>query len=284
MKRPLFCPVLFLLLASCCGFATEARSIDCFLADFDRDGDPWTIETLCLGDTCAVSFILEATADSPAGRTFTIIVNEGCCDVGWDGFYGTRVEVTMSPDLIDAWTATYSTCTCCSDWYIDGHFRDDAVFVPGQRYVIGSGTAVSLCDDTWWLCDPPHTFSAEYLVEHEAPCTGNTVEMTLLCSGSSVSDDPDLFTARLGPPAPNPVMDRLRYTVILPEESAVRVRVFDASGAAVATLVDGALPAGSHERWWRPASARGSRLASGIYFLRLDAPGVRASRPFVVAH
>jgi hypothetical protein len=29
--------------------------------------------------------------------------------------------------------------------------------------------------------------------------------------------------------------------------------------------------------------ARGSRLASGIYFLRLDTAGVRASRPFVIA-
>jgi hypothetical protein len=275
--------MLLLFAGSIITFAPEARATQCFYGDFDDDDDPWTIRTVCVGDACVLDFILEATGDSPAGRDFTIIVREGCCDAGPDGYYGTRVEMIMNSVYVDAWTTTYTTCTCCSDWYIDGHFRNDAVFVPGQRYRIGTGTAEPLCDDTWWQCEPPHTFQAEYLVGHQAPCDGNTIEMSVQCPTSDAHASDALPAAYLGMPSPNPVTGDMRFAVRLAEAGPASVRVYDAAGGLVAILLDRELSAGSHIHAWRPVDARGARLASGIYFLRLDAPFGRASRPFVIA-
>lgn len=262
---------------------TPSTATRCFYGDFDADGNPWTIQTSCEGTTCSVDFILEIGEISPAGRDFTIIVSEGCCQVLNDGFYGTQIEMEMASEYIDSWTATYTTCTCCSDWFIDGHFRSDAEFHPGERYVIGTGTARALCDDTWWLCVPSHTFRAEYLVDHESPCAENSIEMSLLCQVSDTPADEVGGVSHLGIPTPNPVTAELRFSVSLPEAGAALLRVYDASGAIVVTLLDENLPAGNQRRTWQPRDARGGRLASGIYFLRLDAGGVRASRLFVVA-
>lgn len=51
----------------------------------------------------------------------------------------------------------------------------------------------------------------------------------------------------------------------LPEHGFVRIRMYDAIGRVVQTLVDGELPAGSHRTRWE---SKGT--ASGIYFLRLE--------------
>ncbi len=282
MRWPLVSTVLLLVAVSILSVPVESRATQCFYGDFDTDDDPWTIRTSCADALCDLDFIVEAGEISPAGENFTIIVTEGCCDYLYEGDYGTLVEMNMNSAYIDSWSVSYTTCTCCSSWYIDGHFRSDAVFDPGQRYVIGSGTAQPLCNDTHWDCIPSHTFHAEFWVEHMGYCDGNSIAMELQCP---TSDAPDavMAAARLGMPSPNPVTDALRFTVNLPEAGPARVRVYDASGAIVATLVDEEFAAGTHPQAWRPVDARGSRLASGIYFLRLDASGVRASRPFVVA-
>jgi hypothetical protein len=282
MRRPLYSFVLFLTVGSILGFTGQSRAEGCFLGDFDEDGDPWTIRTTCTGGPCTLDFILEATAESPAGHDFTIVVREGCCQVNGDGFYGTRVEMLMNPAYVDWAEATYATCTCCTDWFIDGHFKADADFESGRRYVIGTGTAEPRCDDTWWLCTPPHTFEATYYVDHAAPCEGNSIAMTVQCPASDAPAQAAAPIACLGAPSPNPVIDELRFGVELTRAGPVRVLVHDATGALVATLVDRELPAGRHAQSWHPVNARGDRLANGIYFLRLEAPGVRAARPFVV--
>jgi hypothetical protein len=56
----------------------------------------------------------------------------------------------------------------------------------------------------------------------------------------------------------------IRY--VLPHRSSVRLSVFNALGQLIATLVNGEVEAGSHE-----VHFDGSRLASGMYFYRLQA-------------
>jgi flagellar hook assembly protein FlgD len=58
--------------------------------------------------------------------------------------------------------------------------------------------------------------------------------------------------------------------------------VYDASGARVATLVDARLPAGRHRARWNGADGRGARVASGVYFCRLEAAGEERTRKLVL--
>jgi flagellar hook assembly protein FlgD len=49
----------------------------------------------------------------------------------------------------------------------------------------------------------------------------------------------------------------------------VDARVFDVTGRAVRTLVDGQLERGYHLLEWNGADASGRRVANGVYFVRL---------------
>ena len=80
------------------------------------------------------------------------------------------------------------------------------------------------------------------------------------------------------PPTPNPTRAATAVRFRLPEAGRVALRVFDATGRAVATLADGDRPAGDHTVRFDPAG-----LAAGVYFLRLDAAGRTLTRPVVVA-
>ncbi len=72
---------------------------------------------------------------------------------------------------------------------------------------------------------------------------------------------------------PNPFNPATTIQLALPEAASVRMRVFDISGRVVATLVDRQLPAGFHNVVWQGRDDNGARVASGIYFYRVEAPG-----------
>ena len=51
----------------------------------------------------------------------------------------------------------------------------------------------------------------------------------------------------------------------------VSLRVYDASGRLVTTLIDGSRPAGSYTTEWNGKDQNGSTVASGVYFYKLTA-------------
>jgi hypothetical protein len=79
--------------------------------------------------------------------------------------------------------------------------------------------------------------------------------------------------AELGPTLsawPNPVVTSTRVRFSLPGRARATLRVFDAAGRAVATLVDGELAAGSHEVSF---AVPGAAQPGGVYFARLTVQG-----------
>ncbi|HUL45162.1 MAG TPA: T9SS type A sorting domain-containing protein [Bacteroidota bacterium] len=65
---------------------------------------------------------------------------------------------------------------------------------------------------------------------------------------------------------PNPFNPATTIRFSLDQSATVTLRVYDSRGEELATLMNGRLPAGSHEVVWD-----GSRCASGVYFVRLSA-------------
>jgi hypothetical protein len=63
---------------------------------------------------------------------------------------------------------------------------------------------------------------------------------------------------------PNPFNPSTTFRFELPIESSVRIDIYDMIGRRVATLVDGRLQAGSHERIWDASS-----FSSGVYISRM---------------
>ncbi|HWN82605.1 MAG TPA: FlgD immunoglobulin-like domain containing protein, partial [Candidatus Udaeobacter sp.] len=83
---------------------------------------------------------------------------------------------------------------------------------------------------------------------------------------------------------PNPFLLGDRETAItysLATAGRARLRLFDATGRVVATLVDADLPAGEHTAIWNGQTVRGESVPAGTYFYRLEAGSYSDTRQLV---
>jgi hypothetical protein len=77
---------------------------------------------------------------------------------------------------------------------------------------------------------------------------------------------------------PNPFNPTTNIRYALPVDSRITLEIFNVIGQRVRTLVNDNMAAGYHTMEWDGASDTGSRLASGVYFLRLSATGVNGAK------
>lgn len=70
---------------------------------------------------------------------------------------------------------------------------------------------------------------------------------------------------------PNPFNPSTKISYTLPQESAVKIVVFDLLGRTVATLADGERKKGIHTVDWFGRDDKGNNLASGMYVVQLQA-------------
>lgn len=79
--------------------------------------------------------------------------------------------------------------------------------------------------------------------------------------------------------APNPSADFSRITFTLTSAGHVSVRIFDATGRLVRTVLEGDLPAGEAAVEWDGRTDDGQSVAPGIYFSRVETgAGVMSGR------
>lgn len=71
---------------------------------------------------------------------------------------------------------------------------------------------------------------------------------------------------RIAPNYPNPFNPSTTIHFSLPQQAYVMLKVFDANGSEVATLVEDEIAAGEHHVTFTPAAA-----TSGLYFYRITA-------------
>ncbi len=81
---------------------------------------------------------------------------------------------------------------------------------------------------------------------------------------------------------PNPVRSSATISFTIPSASNVELKVYDASGRCVRTLVDGNLSAGAHTVTWDARDDMGKPVANGVYFYRLATGSASASGKMVV--
>ena len=80
---------------------------------------------------------------------------------------------------------------------------------------------------------------------------------------------------------PNPFRQEVRVRYGIPEEMAVRLQVFDTLGREVALLYDGDQSTGYHLSVWDGRDRSGAPVASGVYFVRLQAGGTTLTESVV---
>jgi len=93
----------------------------------------------------------------------------------------------------------------------------------------------------------------------------------------TAADDRPSYESRLSQNYPNPFNPQTSIDFTVPAEGRVTLEVFDASGAKVATLVNGVRGRGNYT-----ANFNAAGLASGVYLYRLRATGVDEVRKMVL--
>ena len=78
----------------------------------------------------------------------------------------------------------------------------------------------------------------------------------------------------LEPAAPNPFRTTTAFSYALSRAGAVELRIFDAQGRVVRTLLSGDRPAGRGSATWDGRRDDGARAAAGVYHARLSGPAV----------
>ncbi len=84
------------------------------------------------------------------------------------------------------------------------------------------------------------------------------------------------------PSYPNPFNPSTTIPFTLGDQERVVLRVYDASGKLIRTLLDGVVPAGRHDVVWDGRAQSGSQAATGIYFVRLQAGSYEATKKIVM--
>ncbi|NNE44367.1 MAG: T9SS type A sorting domain-containing protein, partial [Gemmatimonadetes bacterium] len=123
------------------------------------------------------------------------------------------------------------------------------------------------------------------------PMVDNWISVTVDGNADGVPDDPSAVVdapavspggvpqrLEIAAVSPNPFAAATRIEYRVPGSAAgpVRLSVFDVSGRRVARLVDGPREPGTHRLTWDGRDTSGRALASGVYFVRLEAPGAAA--------
>jgi hypothetical protein len=69
-----------------------------------------------------------------------------------------------------------------------------------------------------------------------------------------------------------------------PRAAAAQLRIYDVQGRLVRRLHEGPVAPGLARFTWRGEDERGTPVAAGVYFVRAEAPGLRAVRKLVLLH
>ena len=95
-------------------------------------------------------------------------------------------------------------------------------------------------------------------------------------------DDPVASKVGLAQNMPNPFNPKTTIAFTLPTPQDVTIDVFDIAGRRVVTLIDDSLGAGQHFVEWTGRDADGKKVASGIYFYRMNVGDQEFSKKMVL--
>ncbi len=123
----------------------------------------------------------------------------------------------------------------------------------------------------------------ELIVQFPDLATGGT-RVGVLGSSSPVTVPPSAPAPgpTLAPLAPNPMWARSLISWTLSASGPVSVRVYDAGGRQVRTVMEGVAPAGTYGQSWDGRDDEGRRLSPGVYMVEVAAGGQRQSRKAVL--
>ena len=98
----------------------------------------------------------------------------------------------------------------------------------------------------------------------------NDADILILSDPSSVDVASGPSAIRLHLPRPNPFTARTTVGFTIPGRTSITLGIYDVGGRLVTTLLDEAVPGGTHSVVWDGTSRSGRNVAPGVYYVRLE--------------
>lgn len=115
---------------------------------------------------------------------------------------------------------------------------------------------------------------------------GSITRIEFLWDFSAITNPEDaaglLKVMRLFQNRPNPFSPETRIAFDLPQTGRVEMGIYTVDGRLIRALVSEELTAGTHEVTWDGRDAGGQKVAGGVYYYSLVAPGVAESRRMIL--
>jgi hypothetical protein len=100
--------------------------------------------------------------------------------------------------------------------------------------------------------------------------------------GTSDAPGTSVFKWALRQNSPNPVGGATEVRYQIARTSAVSIKIYNAMGQLVKTLVDGPAEPGRYAAHWDGRNLAGENVSSGVYFYKMQAGGFSATKKMLV--
>jgi hypothetical protein len=239
--------------------ASGSRGIDLFnLNDPHQPLHQGAIDTPGFASAVTVSGRYAYVADGPSGLQIMDL----------DGGWPTIVGSVATPEYYGQSGSSDVAVVGMTAYVSDGHAGVVVIDVsdPTAPRVVG-------------LVDTPG-YAGSVAADRKCVCVTSTGELLTLkpqC-GSSTSVPPPVASSNvprvtLLAPYPNPFNPQVRIPIEVSYPTSIRLSIYDVMGREIACLANAHLPAGRREVVWDGLDARGRRVASGSYLVRLESSG-----------
>ncbi|MCC6652381.1 MAG: fibronectin type III domain-containing protein [Candidatus Eisenbacteria bacterium] len=180
-----------------------------------------------------------------------------------------------------SWTNTYETDADSSSQFTLPYDMSTAQaphVLLGTVRVAAGGTATLP-----WASLDPSTEYEWYAVADDGSTTRTGASSTFTTAATTDVPSNGALAFALAPPTPNPAGGAVRVAFSAPAAARIKVAIYDVTGREVQVLADHEFAAGTHTLRWDGVSA-GRPARSGIYFVRMSAPGFDRVRRIALVH
>ncbi len=264
--------------------ATDNLGVTCVDLLLSRAGVGGPYETIatCIPNTGSYSWVV--TLPTTTTAIFKVVAYDAagnaCEDVS-DGVFTIEEAVSV---LLSQFEANPAEVGVELRWALS----DATVF---EQTAIERSEAIG---DPWTVVDAPSRYEGgEFVLLDQTAATGRTYWYRLTGTtpgGQEFAFEPVSATAglpileySLPNVAPNPLRWPALVSFAVPRPTHVRVTVYDVKGRLVATLADRNYETGRYQVTW-DGEGQGTRLVSGVYFVRLETPEKVLTRRVVNLH
>ena len=223
------------------------------LADSTAAGTPWSVYTVAARTTNPLVWFVSAPDSGYSVDNLAPAPPLGLA--GEQTYEPAGLRLTWDPNTED------------DLWYYGVHRGTDAGFEPEPGNLVATPVSGEWFDGGWsW--EAGYWYKVSAVDRH-----GNGSLFAVLGPAEVTGDEPVPVpdATFLAQNVPNPFNPSTTIAFGLKERSRVSLRIYDAAGRLVATLLDGTRPAGRYSIEWDGRGADGVNAASGVYFYRLRA-------------